>query len=210
MDFILNEGIEEDDEFKLVFSDNSGEEFSEEQELNFIDDDEGEEQEDASFYRSVDNNECVIFSNQTKNPDDVVKESEDEYYGEDDMPELFDPENREDIEFDSFDNYSDKSQIFKNNSLLRFADVDNQFFYAVLYGIMHCKLSGRSVELQFAERVLGTEFFIELKKIEKSTMLDHSIFGFFERCQVINEVLSEYGFFLRFYERRNKFRYQLR
>ena len=210
MDFILNEGIEEDDEFKLVFSDNSEEEFSEEQELNFIDDDEGEEQEEASFYRSVDNNECVIFSNQTKNPDDVVKESEDEYYGEDDMPELFDPENREDIEFDSFDNYSDKSQIFKNNSLLRFADVDNQFFYAVLYGIMHCKLSGRSVELQFAERVLGTEFFIELKKIEKSTMLDHSIFVFFGRFQVINEVLSEYGFFLRFYERRNKFRYQLR
>ena len=84
------------------------------------------------------------------------------------------------------------------------------FFNAVLYGIMHCKLSGRSVELQFAERVLGTEFFIELKKIEKSTMLDHSIFVLFERCQVINEVLSEYGFFLRFYERRNKFRYQLR
>ena len=210
MDFILNEGIEEDDEFKLVFSDNSEEEFSEEQELNFIDDDEGEEQEDASFYRSVDNNECVIFSNETKNPDDVVKESEDEYYGEDDMPELFDPENREDIEFDSFDNYSDKSQIFKNNSLLRFADVDNQFFYAVLYGIMHCKLSGRSVELQFAERVLGTEFFFELKKIEKSTMLDHSSFGFVDQCQVINEVFSKYGFFLRFYERRNNCQYQLR
>ena len=75
---------------------------------------------------------------------------------------------------------------------------------------MHCKLSGRSVELQFAKRVLGTEFFFELKKIEKSTMLDHSSFGFVDRCQVINEVLSEYGFFLRFYKRRNKFRYQLR
>ena len=41
-------------------------------------------------------------------------------------------------------------------------------------------------------------------------MLDHSIFDFFDQCQVINEVLSEYGFFLRFYQRRNKFRYQLR
>ena len=41
-------------------------------------------------------------------------------------------------------------------------------------------------------------------------MLDHSVFGFFDRSQVINEVLSEYGYFLRFYERRNKFRYQLR
>ena len=42
------------------------------------------------------------------------------------MPELFDPENREGVEYDSFDNYFDKSQIFKN-SLLRFANVDNQF-----------------------------------------------------------------------------------
>ena len=41
----MNEAIEEDDEFKLVFSDNSEEELSEEeQELNFIGDDEGEEQ----------------------------------------------------------------------------------------------------------------------------------------------------------------------
>ena len=67
MDFILNEAIEEDGEFKLVFSDDSKEEFSEEEEeLSFIDDDDGEEQqqEEASFYRSVDNNERVKFSNQ--------------------------------------------------------------------------------------------------------------------------------------------------
>ena len=41
-------------------------------------------------------------------------------------------------------------------------------------------------------------------------MLDHSIFGFFDPCKLINDVLCEYGFFLRFYERRNKFRYQLK
>ena len=58
MDFVLNEVIEEDNEFKLVFSDDSEEEFTEgKQELNFIDDDEGEVQEDAPFYRSVDNND---------------------------------------------------------------------------------------------------------------------------------------------------------
>ena len=99
--------------------------------------------------------------------------------------------------------------IFKN-SLLCFDNVDNQLFYAVLYGIMHCKMNGQNIQLESAEKPFGTEFFIELKKIEKSTMLDHSIFGFFDRCQVINEVLSEYGYFLRFYERRNKFQYQLK
>lgn len=41
-------------------------------------------------------------------------------------------------------------------------------------------------------------------------MLDHSVFGFLEKCQTINEVLSEYNYFLRFYDRRNKYRYRLR
>ena len=41
-------------------------------------------------------------------------------------------------------------------------------------------------------------------------MLDHSIFGFFYRCCQINEVLSEHNYFLRFYKRRNKFRYKSR
>ena len=40
-------------------------------------------------------------------------------------------------------------------------------------------------------------------------MLNHSIFGYFDQCRLINETLSEYGFFFRFYER-NKFRYQLK
>ena len=70
----------------------------------------------------MDNNETVRFSNQTRNPHEVAGESEDEYYGEDDMPELFDPEHRGDVGFDLFDSSHDK------NSLERFKDVDNQFF----------------------------------------------------------------------------------
>ena len=46
----------------------------------------------------MDNNEAVKFSNQTRNPHKVADESEDEYYGEDEMPEFFDPEHREDVE----------------------------------------------------------------------------------------------------------------
>ena len=114
MDFILNEAIEENDKAKIVFSDESEEEFSE-NESDFINEDEGEEQqeEDASFYRSIDM-ESFKFSNQTTNPYEAVDELEDEYYGEDDMPELYDPENREEVEFDLFDNSLSKSQTFKN------------------------------------------------------------------------------------------------
>ena len=149
MDFILNEAIEEDDEFKVVFPDDSGdEEFSEEEEgLNFIDDDEGEVQQEASFYRGIDNSERVRFSNQTRNPEEVVDESEDEYYREDDMPELYDPEKREDVEFDLSDKHFDKSQIFKK-SLLHFENVDNQFFYAVLYGLLHSKTKNKMFNLK--------------------------------------------------------------
>ena len=51
---------------------------------------------------------------------------------------------------------------------------------------------------------------MELKLIDKSVMLDHSVSGFFNQSMVANKVLSEFGFFLRFYERRNKFRFQVR
>ena len=41
-------------------------------------------------------------------------------------------------------------------------------------------------------------------------MLDYTVFGYFDRCRIMNRVLAEFGIFLKFYERRNKFRYQLR
>ena len=83
-------------------------------------------------------------------------------------------------------------------------------FYAVVYGLMYCKLNGQDVLLENAKETLGNQFFIELKKIEKSTMLDHSILVFFDQCKLLNDALCECSFFLRFYERRNKFKYQLR
>ena len=66
------------------------------------------------------------------------------------MPELFDPENREEVEFDSFDNSFDKSQTFKNSLLYFSNNVDNQFFYAVVYGLMYCKLNEQNVLLENA------------------------------------------------------------
>ena len=125
------------------------------------------------------------------------------------MSELFDPENREKVKFNSFGNSSNKSQAFKE-SLVCFGNVDNHFSYAVVYGLMYCKSNGGNVFLENVEETLGNELFIESKKIEKSTMLNHSVFSFFDPCKLINDVLCEYGFFLRFYERRNKFRYQLK
>ena len=162
MDFILNEAIEEQKEnFKLVFSDDSEEVYSKEEEQldSYAENNEDEMfvcdkssdkngEQGPSFYRSLNNKEeRVKFPNQTRNPKEVVKKFEDDYFGADDMPELFDPENRDEVEFDSFNNSLDKSQTFKN-SLVCFTNVDNHFFYAVAYSLMYCKLNGKEIILE--------------------------------------------------------------
>ena len=176
----------------------------------FIEDSDQDKEEDLSFYRSFDNREEYHrFRNLTKNPVEFVKEPEAEYYGEDDMPELFDPGNREDVTFNSFESDRDKADLFLK-SLLCFSEVENHFFYAVIYGLLFDKLDGAYEKLENTKEILGDIFFNKLMQIEPAVMLDHFIFGYFEHCSLINEILSEHNYFLRFYERRIKFRYQLR
>ena len=86
-------------------------------------------------------------------------------------------------------------------------DVENKFFYAVVYGISHIKVNGMNIAFENIKETLGERLFSSLKYIKQQTKLDHTLFGYFERCQKINEVLTEFGYFLRFYEWRNKFRY---
>ena len=194
MNFILNEAIEEDNKFKLVFPDESEGELSEEdEELNFIDDTAEEEQQDQSFYREVDN-QPLKFVNQTRNFNEVIQESHQEYFGEDDLPELFDPENREEVEFDYSERNQSESSTFKN-SLLHFENVDNPFFYLVIYGLLYNKLNGENIKLEDTEKFLGTNLFTDLNEIEKKTMLNHSIFVYHDQCQLINQILSTHGFF---------------
>ena len=64
--------------------------------------------------------------------------------------------------------------------------------------------------IEDAEKILGKKLYFELQKIKPSVMLDYTVFGYFDRCRIMNRVLAEFGIFLKFYERRNKFRYQLR
>ena len=53
-----------------------------------------------------------------------------------------------------------------------------------------------------AREGLGDQFFGELKNIEDKTKLGRIIFSYYDRCFLANEVLSEHGFFLKFFERR--------
>ena len=62
---------------------------------------------------------------------EVVNEPVEEYHGEDDMPELFDPGNREEVTFDLFASDYEKAMRFKD-SLACFPNVDNHFFHAII------------------------------------------------------------------------------
>ena len=177
MDFILNEAIEEDNEFKLVFSDDSEEELEDKgQELDFVDNTIEEEPQDESFYRKVDN-QPLTFLNQTKNLKDVIEEINQEYFGEDDFPEMFDPENREEVEFDISEKNESRSTKFKE-PYLQFENVDNPFFYSIIYGALYHRWNGNNIKLEATEKILGDDLFVNLKKNEKRTMLDHSILGY--------------------------------
>ena len=186
MDFILNESVQEKDELLLSFPDNSDGDLSDEEEYTatneeFIDDSiiEEDDQQDASFYRNLDNRDKYMkFSNQTKNPIELVSKEHTDNFGDDNQPELYDPEDREQVDFDLFDSDTLKSRNFKE-SLLNFSNVENKFFYAVIYGIMHIKLKRIDVKLENVKETLGNKLFFSLKEIETLTRLDHSLFGFF-------------------------------
>ena len=175
------------------------------------DDEETETENDQSFYRNFGNREEFHkVKNQIKNPVERHQKRKSDFYGDDDLPEMFSSENREYVEFDTSQCTKERASNIKK-TLKHFDNesIENHFFYSIVYGLMFQKTEKRP-ELDFAKEVLGSDFYLALTEIEPDVMLDHTIFGFFDRCTKMNEVLAKFGYFLRFYERRNKFRYQLR
>ena len=110
MDFIIDETEVEED---FYYSEDSSDNESEQSDF-LASDFEEETANDASFYRSFDNREEFHqFKNKLKNPVDETKRSESEFYGEDDLPEMFLLEEREHVEFHSFQKDKERALDFK-------------------------------------------------------------------------------------------------
>ena len=113
MDFILNKAEIESNNV-ILFSDDEEEDDDYQQLVEdrlFINDDTSTEQESRSFYRDLNNRENYLtFQNQTKNPVEVMQERTKDYFGNNDLPELYEPEERKQIEFDSFDKDHEKAK----------------------------------------------------------------------------------------------------
>ena len=67
-----------------------------------------------------------------------------------------------------------------------------------------------TVKKEDAKKIFEDDLHSDLLEIEPSTLLDKSLFGFFEKCFFINQVISKYEFFLRFFERRNMYRFLIK
>ena len=69
---------------------------------------------------------------------------------------------------------------------------------------------GKILEKDKASDVLAKNFYRELLEIKDDIQLDKILFGFFDRCFLVNKVLAGYNFFLKFFERRDKFRFLIK
>ena len=129
----------EEDGFHLQFSDNKIEN-TEIDVTNFINEDPIEE-EDVIFYRQLnplDINDYPKFNGQVRNPIEAIYSDDKSYFGEAEQPELFAPENRDNVTFDKFEGYEKSVEKFKK-TLHNFYDIENHLFNAVIYGLMFYK-----------------------------------------------------------------------
>lgn len=210
MEFI-NDEAEVSDE---TYSEKSDQSDNETQLDNDFIDDNVENNESTTFYRSFDNDKPYEpqFHNKTKTYEEAMAEESEPYYGEDGQPEMYDPEVIENVDFHYFSDYKKKAASFKETLLCFPIEAEsNLLFSAVIYGIYYLQKNEKPTDFLSAIEKIGQDKILKLEQIKKEIMLDYTLFGFFECCMRLNKVLAkEFGYFLRFYERRNKFRYQLK
>ena len=138
MEFLSSEA--EDDCAILQFSDEDESKKTTDEVDDFIDDVPIEE-ESISFYRErnpLDVNDYPRFNGQVRNPLEAIYSDDGSYFGDDEQPELFAPENRNEVTFDRFEGFEKSVETFKR-TLNNFPDSENYLFNSVIHGLMFCK-----------------------------------------------------------------------
>ena len=187
---------------------------------DFIDDIE-QSFEGVSLYRKLDPeniNDYYKFPNQTRDPRVAVYEDDEMLFGiEDTQPELYAPRSRENVEFDKFNSYEKIVKIFIN-AFQKFLKQRQSFCDSIVYGLMYKIMEERELknkekvklEKEKAREILGKNLYAELLEIKDEVQLDKTFFGYYNRSFIVNEVLSNHKFFLKDFERRDKFRFLIK
>ena len=69
---------------------------------------------------------------------------------------------------------------------------------------MYKMTEGQILDKNKARDVLGNDFYSGLFDIKDDI---RTLFGYFDRCFLVNQVLAKYNFFFKFFERRDKFKF---
>ena len=102
-------------------------------------------------------------------------------------------------------------QSLKDLSKTLKEDTDNPFFDATIFGLVTYMTEGEEEnDWGKIQETRGNDFYNDLLEIKDDIKLDRSIFGFFDRCFLANQVLAKHNFFLKFFERRDDFRFQIK
>ena len=75
---------------------------------------------------------------------------------------------------------------------------------------MYHMTKGKILDKGKIKDVLGNKFYNDLIEVKNEIQLDRTIFGYFDRCFLVNKVLAKYNFFLKFFERRDIYRFQIK
>ena len=116
------------------------------------------------------------------------------------------PEDRDLVTFDKFACFEKSVEQFKK-IFKTFGDSENQFLGTIIYGVMFHKSDGEIIDKNKMIQVLGEDFYNDLLEVKDEIKLDRTLFGYFDRCFIANQVLAKYIFFLKFFERRDMFRF---
>ena len=160
MDFIQFEAIHESQQNETInFSDDE----KADQDENFIDDSE-QPMEDVSFYRKFDPENIDHhnkFPNQTGDPRVAVHEDDEMFFGtEDQQPELYAPENSENVEFNKFVGF-EKSVKKLKETLQNFDNTDNPFFDSIVFGLMFKITKGKVLEKKIKQTMSLERIFMK-------------------------------------------------
>ena len=75
---------------------------------------------------------------------------------------------------------------------------------------MHHRCGDEPIVREKIVEVLGEFFFNKLKEIADEIKLDRILFGYFDRCFKLSKVLAKHNYFLKFFERRDTYRFLIK
>ena len=91
-----------------------------------------------------------------------------------------------------------------------FEGSENQFFDAIIYGVMFYKSNGEIIDKNKITEVVGEDFYNDLLEIKDEIKLDRTLFGYFDRSFLANQVVAKHNFFKKFFERWDLFRFLIK